>query len=453
MIAPQRKENKVNKANIYLPIYEKMPEIDFSIDEIVSLGLHRSRFHESLRDINDSADLDEEDRRKKAIEDTFHRFFIPLNRVHNLIPDASRTYLPEGLEGKFSCDQIDQYGFYSGLLVSLRNEDAQRSFIQGECSIFRHRLNSYKVLRMEDIPSEIFTHSSINFNDYFIESEKGAFYRIPFQIIFPFIDVTKCNLHNGKVDIQTQDMISIFVSFYKIYLERRIAQIRKQKVHESDIFKVISSMYDEKIGAFLARGRSNWNTISLQDLDSIAHRSFPPCMYNMYTKLTTAHKLFHLGRLQLGLFLKGIGLSMNDSLKLWRDQFSKYGISLDQFERQYAYNIRYNYGKEGSGRNFSPYSCLGMIRMPSPAADQTHGCPFMQMRKEECKKILERMFRDSSKKFSSAECESLADKGQRHPQVACAELFNKLHDSIYEEGAIRHPCEYFNSSEEYYKNK
>ena len=147
---------------------------------------------------------------------------------------------------------------------------------------------------------------------------------------------------------------------------------------------------------------------------------------------------------------------MNDSLKLWRDEFSKFGIPLDQFERQYAYNIRYNYGKEGSCRNFSPYSCMGMIRMPAPAIGQTHGCPFIQMRKEDCKSILVRMFRDSKKNKGSSfmdKCEFLAEKGQKHPQIACTELFNFLHSKEYEDSAVRHPCEYFSFSEEQFKEE
>ena len=92
--------------------------------------------------------------------------------------------------------------------------------------------------------------------------------------------------------------------------------------------------------------------------------------------------------------------------------------------------------------------------MPAPAIGQTHGCPFIQMRKDDCKVILEGMFRDSKKNKGVAfrdKCEALAEKGQNHPQIACTQLFNELHDHPYEDSAVRHPCEYFSFSEEQFK--
>ncbi|OHT01055.1 Eukaryotic-type DNA primase, large subunit family protein [Tritrichomonas foetus] len=450
--ARQTKKSEKASDDLFCPIYQEIPEHDFSIDEIVSFAIYRSRFHDSLRDIGESEI--EEGERKGRFEEMFKNYFVPLDRIVNTTPAFSKG-CPKNLLDTYGQKEIDEFSFYSLMIAAMRNEDSQRSFVHGECTIFKHRLQASKTIQINSIPQEILEQSQINFDDFYDVSQKVFF--IPFQIIFPFIDVTRYELKNGYVRLEIKQLISIFVSFYKVYLEKKIALLRRQKVHETDIFKIIVSMFEEKQGAFFARERTNWNTVSLAELDNLAHRSFPPCMYHMYTKLKTSHKLFHMGRLQLGLFLKGIGLSLNDSLKLWREEFSKFGITLDQFDRQYAYNIRYNYGKEGSGKNLSPYSCMGMIRLPSPAPDQTHGCPFMQLKKDDCKQILERMFRDSPKYkgFTAVkeECEALADKGQKHPQIACTLLFNRLHDKPFEETAVRHPCEFFNCSEEQFREK
>ncbi len=39
-------------------------------------------------------------------------------------------------------------------------------------------------------------------------------------------------------------------------------------------------------------------------------------------------------------------MTLEESLQFWREEFTKH-MTLDKFEKQYAYTIRHNYGKEG----------------------------------------------------------------------------------------------------------
>ena len=80
----------------------------------------------------------------------------------------------------------------------------------------------------------------------------------------------------------------------------------------------------------------------------------------MHSKLKDRHKLKHDGRNQYGLFLKGIGVSLEDALNFWKSEFCQV-MSLKVFEQSYAYNIRHNYGKEGNKVNYSPYGCVKLI--------------------------------------------------------------------------------------------
>lgn len=54
---------------------------------------------------------------------------------------------------------------------------------------------------------------------------------------------------------------------------------------------------------------------------------------------------------------QGIGLSLDEALKFWRNSFEP-KIDSDQFTKQYAYSIRHNYGKEGKRADYTPYSCM-----------------------------------------------------------------------------------------------
>ena len=96
----------------------------------------------------------------------------------------------------------------------------------------------------------------------------------------------------------------------------------------------------------------------------------------MYMKLCDTSHLYYDGREQLGRFLRvafcfviehqGIGLSMEGALDFCR------AISIDKFNKDYAYNIRYLYGKEGRRIPLAPLPCHRMIKSV-PVGDQCHG--------------------------------------------------------------------------------
>ena len=67
------------------------------------------------------------------------------------------------------------------------------------------------------------------------------------------------------------------------------------------------------------------------------------------------------------------GQQMNPSVHL--SCYSYYFTNLnnnEQFEKQYSYNIRHNYGKEGKRVNYSPFSCMKIITTNAPQSSQEH---------------------------------------------------------------------------------
>ena len=48
----------------------------------------------------------------------------------------------------------------------------------------------------------------------------------------------------------------------------------------------------------------------------------------------------------MGLFLKTLGLSMDEAYSFWKQEFCK-KMDTDKFEKSYGYNIRHMFGKEG----------------------------------------------------------------------------------------------------------
>jgi DNA primase large subunit len=66
-------------------------------------------------------------------------------------------------------------------------------------------------------------------------------------------------------------------------------------------------------------------------------------MRNLHEALKNNHHLRHFGRLQYALYLKGIGLSLEESLRFFRTEFSRGAISVDKVSKVSTYNQLINF--------------------------------------------------------------------------------------------------------------
>ena len=79
----------------------------------------------------------------------------------------------------------------------------------------------------------------------------------------------------------------------------------------------------------------------------------PLCMEHLHDEMRQDKHTRHGGRMQYGLFLKGMGLSLEQALIFWQTAFSKFPP--EQFNKMYSYNIRHMYGMEGKRTDYTPY--------------------------------------------------------------------------------------------------
>lgn len=126
----------------------------------------------------------------------------------------------------------------------------------------------------------------------------------------------------------------------------------------------------------------------------------PACMTYLMSGLNEKHHLKHFGRLQLGLFLKGAGLSLNEALTFWQQKFSK--TTADDFKKKYDYNIRHNYGRLGKQVDYVPMSCQKIIQV-QPLSDEYHGCPYKTLESKKLKALLKLSYNISDEDFLDIE--------------------------------------------------
>ncbi|XP_060091353.1 DNA primase large subunit isoform X2 [Heteronotia binoei] len=189
--------------------------------------------------------------------------------------------------------------------------------------------------------------------------------------------------------------------------------------------------------------QKNTGKISLEQIDALSVKSFPLCMRQLHKALRDNHHLRHGGRMQYGLFLKGIGLTLEQALQFWKSEFIKGKVDADKFDKGYAYSIRHNYGKEGKRTDYTPYSCMKIILSNPPGQGDYHGCPFRHSDPELLKQKLQ------AYKVPSTGISQILDlvKGM-HYQLACQKYFELTHNVNDIGWSLNHPNQYFIESQQ-----
>lgn len=111
--------------------------------------------------------------------------------------------------------------------------------------------------------------------------------------------------------------------------------------------------------AQVTRGRITAQDVNAQSV------YFPPCMAHLYQTLRLRHRLTHEARRQLTLFLKDVGMPIEEALDFWRNEYSQPSSecgsgcthSWQKDARRYQYSIRHMYGLEGGRYTYTVPSC------------------------------------------------------------------------------------------------
>lgn len=289
----------------------------------------------------------------------------------------------------------------------------------------------------------------LEIKDRLLESTSGMmvqkidsmdFYKVSFLEVLDLVRTRRCFLKEGFAYVSTFDFVSIVGSKHQQFIENGLqSHLRLLPEIQDDerLFHIIKGLHTSYLGKDYTINKEA--DVPIESLDQLSLKSFPLCMKSCHETLRTKHHLKHFGRLQYGLFLKGIGVTLDDSLRFWREEFTKM-MEPDKFDKSYSYGIRYNYGKEGSRKNFTPYSCMKIITNGVAPGD-TSGCPFKVFDPIQLKSKLTSLGLST---MSAQEVMGFVNKG--HYQLACARYFEVTHETKLEEG-ITHPNQYFELSQ------
>ena len=352
-------------------------------------------------------------------------------------------------------------------LAYCRTDELRRWLVTQESVLFRHRFNrllpSDKVKFMaehslsntplsaaefSEVKDALYTvlqsqHSKETANGL-INDGAAAFYSVPFELVPELVRSRRCYLRRGRAFVHRDALSALVVGAFKTQLAAALSVTARKWSSQfageeaERVAPVVDALSTRYLGAEYGRGGDGGAGVSLAELDAAAAASFPLCMRNLYGHLKDAHHLRHAGRMQLGLFLKGIGLQLDEAMAFWRTEFCK-KIPGEQFEKQYAYAIRHNYGREGKRADYTPYSCMKVITS-TPGTGEHHGCPYRTFSEENLRAALRGM-----RLAAPAVAEVLDKVRGKHYQLACGAAFAGVHGCECEAG-VQHPNQYFSES-------
>ena len=440
-------------------VYKKKPEGAITLDQFEQFALDRKRVLSGIEGAY--AGGVKGDERK--------------TRISNLLLQYLPARNPEDL-------RKDKVSHETLCLAYSRTTELRRWFVRQEERLFRHRLNAQgaegragvlcelrgagwtaiEQAEYEGLGDSLMTvYGGRNMNlqersysgehaEYF-HSEKAPWthvYKVKFEEVPELVRGRQVLLRGGDAYVLSRDLDAVASASFSKRLSDKLEVCERKFhgiVHEER--ERLGPLLLALPGADVSRAFKGEGRVTLLELEAALAASAPLCMRSSHAVLKDKHHLKHNARLQFGLFLKGVGVTLEDALGFWRSEFAKGGRTGEEFEKQYGYNFRHQYGQAGSHKNYSPYGCAKVIGA-SPDPSGATGCPFKNCQAADLGKRLASM---SLKGEAVTAVVGKAKEG--HFQAACAMVFEARYGTLGAEGGVQHPNQYFQESRQYYKDK
>ena len=179
-------------------------------------------------------------------------------------------------------------------------------------------------------------------------------------------------------------------------------------------------------------------------VSAVTARPFPPCMRSKFEELQRKAHLTFTDRFQLNLFLKGIGLSLNETLNFWRQGVFPKG-KMKSYQCEHTYNIRHNYGLEGGMIDYTPHNCEKMQQEHKDGAGRC-ACPFATDIETFRSNTLGQSWYHAVSIDSRDKIESAVRA--KNPTAACEHVFEDAHGGFSIGPKFEFPDAYFDASME-----
>lgn len=344
----------------------------------------------------------------------------------------------------------DHVSHYILRLAYCENEEMRKWFLKQECMLLSARMKKGKdvVGQLFEENAELFPFPKVASEDLPADMKRevgdgSAYYLVPFQDYPSLVGRRQFLIKDGSVYVPDRSIESIILNKFRQTLSKALTTTSRDlfRIEEDErIARILKALRKKCVGQEFSQMSSLTGTISLDTIDALAEESFPPCMLRLHHALRENHHLKHGGRLQYGLFLKHIGVTLEQSLAFWKKEFTQ-KVDAEKFEKMYAYNIRHSYGREGKRTNYTAYSCVKIITSNPPQLGDHHGCYFKHSDSKWLKQNLTEKVGFGN--ADAVEIVQFAEDQKYH--LACEKYFTLRHQMKDSPAdlTITHPNQYF----------
>lgn len=258
--------------------------------------------------------------------------------------------------------QKDHYSHFILRLAFSGTEELRRRFARAETTLFKIRYNN------DDSRERKAFVEGLNFDwEIVSEAEKSQlaedllsaspglkrleeenWFKIDWVRVPELVEHRTVLLRRGKAYVPMREQTSLVVTEFTKRLDQslQLASRAIPRLDEDDrllpILNHLSKSFAAPDAAFSESDAAlPGEPITAGNIDHLSQH-FPLCMRHLHTTLRKDSHLKHYGRLQYNLFLKGLGLSLENALIFWRQSFKL--MTDDKFNKEYKYNVRHGYG-------------------------------------------------------------------------------------------------------------
>lgn len=403
--SPTLGHSSSRSAASYAPLYltTGLSDIAFDIEELESIALNRLKLLKAAAAARAAASLGTQ---HGSVNDAVRTAIRAAERANNLnIP-------PRGNPDRDEKILRDEASHFLLRLALCKTHEHRTWLLQTEYDLFTSRLDGagadFALAAIEKAngptvklvsPSELeLFRAELDAvargpNRHKGDSGATRYFKIAFEEVPSLVRHRRVFLHKGLAFVPERNILDVVSTQFRSKLSEALA-IAFKAVALADGDRRMRPILDSVRQRFAADDDANKGFDPAKGIERISlgqlHESVPAmplCMANMMAKLREQHHLRHAGRMQLGVFLKGCGLTMDESLQFWRTEFGKGQINSEKFEKTYAYNIRHHYGKEGKRRNLTPFACMRIIN-DRPGPGEHNGCPYREFEEGRLKTAL-----------------------------------------------------------------